>query len=147
MIRIERATEIHAQAIGPRLRIYGCSEEELRRGPEIAQRHLEASIEAWAWIDEGKPLAIAGVISRSLLGGVGAVWLLATPEAFVNRRVFWRSSKALVAYLRHQYVRLEGRVDVEHAASMRWLKRLGFHVIETPYEFDGRTFMPFVMER
>lgn len=146
MIRIERATEEHARAIAPRLSIFGCSEEKSREG-EVAANHVRASTEAWTWLDGDTPLAMAGVLPRNLIAGVGAVWLLTTPEAHRHRRAFWLASKALVAYLRHEYSRIEGHVDVNFETSQRWLTKLGFHIVDAPYNFEGRRFTPFVMER
>jgi RimJ/RimL family protein N-acetyltransferase len=153
MIHVERATEEHARAIAPRLQIFECcdSESPLERDmTDITVRHVRNSIEAWTWLDadeDDRPLAMAGVFSRSIIGGVGVAWLLPTPDAYRNRRAFWLSSKAVVAYLRHEYYRIEGHVDVRFEASQRWLRRLGFTIMGEPYDFEGRRYTPFVLEQ
>jgi hypothetical protein len=148
MIHVERATEEHARAIAPRLQIFGCEERMAGADPEaMAVRHVRNSMEAWTWLDHETPLAMAGVFPRSILGAAGVPWLLTTPEAFRNRRAFWLASKAVVAYLRHEYASIDGQVDVRFEASRRWLTRLGFKIIDKPYDFDGRRVVPFVMER
>lgn len=148
MIRCETATLEHARAIGPRLTVFGCAREILEaEGSTMAEAHVRASAESWAWLEGDQPLAIAGVVMRSMVGGAAIPWLLATPEAYARPRVFWRASKAMVAYLQHEYPRLEGVVDANFEASRRWLARLGFTVLDAPATFDGRRVLPILMER
>lgn len=147
MITREAATIEHAKAIGPRLKVFGCASELVRaEGAAMAIVHVRASVEAWVWLDDGVPVAMAGVVLRSLVGGGAMPWLLTTPEAYRSPRTFWRASLALAAYLKTEYGRIDGFVDANFAASRRWVERLGFQIIDAPAEFDGRTVLPIVME-
>lgn len=147
MIRVEPATVEHARAMAPYLEIFGCGPLPLDERVKRLVAHVRASENCFVWLDEEEPVAICGVVPRSIVSGIGAVWLLTTPAAKRSPRIFWRASKAIVLYLQHAYPRLEGRVDVSFAASVRWLKRLGFAVHNEPFEHEGRTFFPFAMER
>lgn len=144
----ETATLEHARAIGPRLKVFGCAPELVRKeGVAMAIAHVRGSVEAWTWLDDGVPVAMAGVVLRSLVGGGAMPWLLTTPEAYRSPRTFWRASKALAAYLKTEYGRIEGHVDANFAASRRWVERLGFKVIDAPTQFEGMRVLPILMER
>jgi hypothetical protein len=147
MIHVERATLENAALLARDLELFGCGSLSLEDRREMVAEHVRASTDCFVWLEGARPIAMAGVVPRSILAGAGAVWLLRTPEATRNVRRFWCTSRAVVAYLRGQWVRLEGRVDGEYAASSRWLKRLGFAVHNEPFTYEGRTFLAFAMER
>lgn len=146
-IHVEPATAEHARAIASRMSLEGLGDRSAQEREQIALKHVHESASSWCWLHGSRPVALAGVLPRSLLGGVGAVWLLTAPEAFTNVRAFWLASKAVIAHLSHDYHRLEGHVDVEFTASHRWLKRLGFRVLDARVPFAGRLWFPFEKER
>jgi hypothetical protein len=148
MIRVEYATEEHAREIAPRLCLFGFCGERVDGATleEIALHHVRHAAEAWAWIEDERVIAIAGVFDRCLLGGVAAAWLLPTSEAYRSPRAFWHASKAVIARLKQKYRRVEGHVDAEYHAAIRWLARLGFEVTPHTFSAKGRIYRPFVME-
>lgn len=148
MTRVEYATEAHARAIAPRLLLFGfCGElVDGASREEIALHHVREAAESWAWLDGDRVIAIAGVFDRSVLGGVGCAWLLPTAEAYRSPRAFWQVSKAVIARLKQKYRRINGHVDAEYQAAIRWLARLGFDVEQRTFSAKGRIYRPFAME-
>lgn len=74
-----------------------------------------------------------GVHRQTVLGTTGVMWLLGTPVLFKNVRTFWLASKDYVAHARQNFEVLTGTVWSRNIPSIRWLRRLGFTVSETPY--------------
>lgn len=133
-----RATEEHAIRIAPRLR--GFDAPEVKVDPvEVLRGCLAHSSHAWTWFLEGEPACMFGATSRSVLGGVGALWLVTTDAIRSDPRTFWLGSKRAVALLQEVYPTLEAHCDARFLASVQWLQRLGFTVHE-PVELLGVPF-------
>jgi hypothetical protein len=125
---VVRATDEHAVAMAPHLRMVDCREIRVGADPLATIREsLAPSSHAWAWIVDGEPVCMFGVIPRSALGGVGLAWFMATerlPE--MDMRTFLLGSRAAVQMLLGIYPRLEGVVDTRFTASVRWIQKMGF---------------------
>lgn len=141
------ATEELARRMAPHLRLIDCREIRAGQDPtEIALGCVRASSHAWAWVVDGEPVALFGVVPRSVLGGVGTAWLLTTDAIRHDLRTFWLGSRIMLAELLRLYPRIEGFVDARFTSSVTWLTRLGFQ-LEAPHDHHGVPFRYFSMER
>lgn len=141
------ATDEHCVAIAPRLRLADCREIRVGADPlAIARANLGESSEAWTWIVDDRPAAMFGVVPRSIVGGIGGLWLLTTDDIRCDLRTFWLGSKVVVETMRARYAKLDGFVDARFTQSVRWLTRLGFRLYP-PCDFGGVPFRYFTMER
>lgn len=98
----------------------------------------------WTVLMDGQPEIMFGVGDVSILGGVGAPWLLATDAVNKVTREFIRQSRPLVRQLSARYDVLRNMVDLRNTVSIRWLEWLGFKFFE-PIEHNGHLFMIFEM--
>ena len=85
-----------------------------------------------------------GVAPVSVLGGVGSPWLIGTGAIADVSRQFVRECRGYVDQMHNVYPELVNFVDTRNAASIRWLRWLGFE-IQDPVEFgiNGEMFHPF----
>lgn len=103
-------------------RIFGHSPKDaLRLG-------LMASTIAWTALVDGKPVAMFGASTVSLLDGIGRPWMLMTDEAVRHQKALVRFGRIYTAAIHRHYARLENWVHVDNSAAIRWLSRLGFAV-------------------
>lgn len=79
---------------------------------------------------EGRPLAMWGVEWKSLLS-VPSLWMITTDEVQRNPIAFLRESRRVVKEWGETYGSLEGMVDSDFETSLRWLRWLGFHEVES----------------
>lgn len=89
---------------------------------------LMASTIAWTALVDGKPVAMFGAATISLLDGIGRPWLLMTNEAEKHHRAIVRFGRIYTEAIHRHYARLENWVHVDNSAAIRWLSRLGFAV-------------------
>jgi len=93
---------------------------------------------------DGRPEVMFGVADLNVLAGVGAPWLLGTSAvdenyvAFLRRSVSWRNQ------LSARYPVLRNFVDMRNRASVRWLRWLGFSILD-PIDINGHEFRLFEM--
>ena len=104
---------------------------------EALESSLDASVEAWAGLADGRVLCIFGVAPLSILGNGLIPWMLSSTELPKHARQFARVSKGVVAIWKEKYPRLENLVDARYSTAVRWLKWLGFNV--HPAEAIGDT--------
>lgn len=144
------ATDAHAVAIAPRLRLADAL--ELRRATampaiDVVRKSLALSLQAWTWMLEDRPACIFGV-GGNLIGDGAMLWLLTTDDVARHPVTFWRHSRAIVGVMRECHPRLSGFCDSRYGATVRWLTRLGF-ALEGPMPFGefNMPFYRFTMER
>lgn len=82
----------------------------------------------WTGTVDQRPEAMFGVVCTSLLTGEGRPWMLGTETARANARAFLTLAPAFLAQIEELCPRLENYVHRDNAASIRWLRRLGFVV-------------------
>jgi hypothetical protein len=103
-------------------------------GPvDLKEKVAEAimvSEDAQIGVYEGRPVGVVGVVSISLLEGIGNLWMMGTEELFRHRGSLVRAGRRHVARLHETYPRLVGRIDARHAGTLKWLRLLGFTVGE-----------------
>ncbi len=80
-----------------------------------------------AWVMQADaPMCVFGVIPTNLLAGEGVIWLLGTDEVKRQARGFLEVSPGCLAQIMTRYHHLHNYVDQRNAASIRWLKWMGF---------------------
>lgn len=94
-----------------------------------------------------RPIAMFGVVNQNVMSGYGVPWLLGTEEIEKISFRFLRGSREHLAEMLSEYKRLENFVDVRNTVSIKWLRWLGFDMMEpAPYGPFGLPFHRFVME-
>lgn len=78
----------------------------------------------------GECAAIFGV---KLQDGVGVPWVLTTTVVDRFPIAFWKASKHVLGELAQKYGVLAQCIDWRHAQALRWVKRLGMAVDESPH--------------
>lgn len=95
-----------------------------------------------------RPVVIYGIVPRSLLGGEGSPWLVATDQIFEPdvARAFARHCRPALAELSEGFDYLWNLVHTDNAAAIRWLGWLGFRFTGFDVTVSGHTFTHFKME-
>lgn len=106
---------------------------------------MRRSQRAWTIIADGKAIAMFGVGETNVLAGVGAPWMLGTPEIERHVMPFLRGGRHWVRQLLDGYTVLRNCVDDRNKLSIRWLKWLGFEMGK-PVSFKGQLFRVFEMK-
>lgn len=134
-MRVERATEAHARALAPRLRLEDkmeCEALGFHGALDALVSSLEASVETWALYLGGELAALYGVADprpESILGGPGprgVVWALTGEACSRHPRAFVRASRWALADLLERWGSLHNVVDTRYRGALRWLDVLGF---------------------
>lgn len=92
---------------------------------------------------DGAPVCMFGVAGVSVLGGIGAPWMLATDGLEAAQVPFLRACRPVVQAMRASYPRLINVVDERNTVARRWLRWLGFRFDLPPMDFNGQAFLPF----
>lgn len=99
---------------------------------------------AWTALVDGRPEVMFGVGDVNILTGVGAPWLLGTEAVEKHTVAFLRRSVEFRTQLMARYSVLRNFVDDRNKVSIRWLKWLGFKLLD-PVEMNGHSFRLFEM--
>lgn len=89
---------------------------------------LLSSAIAWTALIDGRPEAMFGASTISLLDSIGRPWLLMTDNAEKHHKSLVRFGRIYTEAIHRHYRQLENWVHVDNAAAIRWLSRLGFAV-------------------
>lgn len=109
---------------------------------------IRMSAACWTAEYDGVPVAVFGVTPINMLEGKGSPWLLATTDCDKLIVQFVRQTRVYIPIMLSLFPRLENLVDARNAKSIRWLRRLGFHIRDAiPHPYSGTLFHPFDMER
>lgn len=109
--------------------------------------HMSAG-DAWVAYFDDQLAAIWGIVPCSLVTGAAIPWLLTTKIVEKSRKTFFKESRRLMQLLARHYGRLENMIDVNHKASLRWARRVGFSVGEpAPVGPRGALFCKISLER
>lgn len=144
-IQIVRARAAHIRTIAERMRQADRDEvwAASRKTPVGALMYsLRKSSVAWTALVDGRPEVMWGVGDINILAGVGAPWLLGTDAVEKHTVTFLRRSTDFRAQLLARYSILRNFVDDRNTVSIRWLKWLGFRLLD-PVEFNGHSFRLF----
>lgn len=130
MIEIVPARFTHIGPIATRMRemdrlecwVMGWSPKQaLRNG-------LASATVAWVALVDGRPEAMFGASTISLIDGSGRPWMLMTDEATRHRIALLRFGRIYTEALHRHYGLLHNWVHARNDTSIRWLSRLGFGV-------------------
>lgn len=98
--------------------------------------------ECRTWLADDKPLAMFGIIYKTLISDDVIPWMLGSEELRKHARGFLSSSTATIKGWSEKYTYLENYVDIRHKRAVRWLSWLGF-TIHKPAILVGPRKMPF----
>lgn len=145
MIEIVPASPSHIGPIATRLRSIDRMECLVAgHSPKQALRvGITASAVAWTAKIDGRPEAMFGVTTVSLMEGRGRAWLLMTDEAARQHRALVRFGRLYTEALQRHYTVLENHVHAHNDKAIRWLARLGF-VIGPVDVINGQPMRPFI---
>jgi hypothetical protein len=131
-VDIVPATEEHARALAPRMRLADRLEVEATGGYtplEALLFSLERSEVARAALFDGEVACMWGVapLRRSaVLGRVGVAWLLTSDLVERHPRAFWRGCRAELPRLLARFDVLTNAMDCRNLVALRWGWRIGF---------------------
>jgi hypothetical protein len=111
---------------------------------QATQMSYEASAKCWVALWDGIPTVIFGVARTSYLPSIGSPWMLATDRISEMGTTFVRGSIKYVNFMQEGHELLRNYVDVRNKVSIKWLKWLGFNLLDPkPYGPDGCLFHEF----
>lgn len=150
-VQIVPATQDHIEEMLPSVRSADLQEFLAINGWD-ARRVLETGVRtstfSVAGLANGKVVTIFGVAPKSMIGGAGIPWLVATDELEKYQFAFLRRCRNGVNAMLSVYPYLENYVDERNHVAKAWLHWLGFHLDEpAPYGVHGVNFHRFTMER
>lgn len=112
--------------------------------PKAALRQgLMGAAMAWTVLLDGRPVAMFGCSTVSMIDGKGRPWLLMTDEGAKQRRALVRLGRIYTEAIQRQYVQLHNWVAAENATTIRWLARLGYAVSAVEM-IRGHAMRPFI---
>lgn len=113
---------------------------------EALQRSAAESCDLFVATVGERPAAVFGVVSASLLGGEGIIWMLGTDDVALRRRAVMRVARTYIRRMLRVFPVLTNHVHARNVVSVGWLARLGFE-IKPPVPFGpcGEMFHPFEM--
>lgn len=97
---------------------------------EALRRSLELSDLAFTIVHDEGPIAMFGVRCQSVLGGIGIPWLLGTDRIKEVRRQFIYEGRRWLDVLQGDYMVLRNYVHEDNRVSLKWLKSLGFTIMD-----------------
>lgn len=109
---------------------------------------MRLSDHAMTGLLDGEPVCMWGVMTESLLFGVGCPWMVATDRLDTCFAHFLRRSREHTVRMLDDYAVLENHVDIRNKKAIRWLRWMGFKMQEVvPYGLLQQPFQRFVMMR
>lgn len=143
------ATPAHAAHVAAHMRSADRAEvwASGRLTPDDAvTRSIAATALPLAGLVDGVPVCTFGIARRSLLSDEGAPWLLGTDAIARHGRRFLRENRRVLPTLAAPFALLINHVDARNAASIRWLRWLGFEIEPAaPFGVHGLPFHRFSM--
>lgn len=145
MIEIVPARPSHIGPIATRLRDIDRLEcAVFGHSPKVAlRRGLQASALAWTAIIDGRPEAMFGASTISLIYSTGCPWMLMTDVAVKQHQALVRLGHIYTAAMHRHYDVLQNYIHADNVKSIRWLSRLGYAIGPVDV-FNGQPMRPFV---
>lgn len=114
---------------------------------ETMQRAMMNSSHVWLGDDNGKIIAIYGLMPPTLMSDVAYLWLFTTKHFTSHTFIFIRHSQRVVREMLEQYPTIVGHGIVGHSKSLRWLRWLGAEFGEPvgkflPFEIKAKQWQP-----
>lgn len=114
------------------------------RAPAAALTHgVVSSLWALTAIVDDAPHAMMGVVSRSMIEGIGVPWMLGTERVYDHARDLVRFGPAIIAEMHATFGHLENLVSAGNARALRFLIHVGFEICDTPINVGGVSFVHF----
>lgn len=146
MLEIVPATIEHAAAIDLRpgdrreIEVLGLTM------PEAFAISTSRALWAETYLVDGAVAAMVGLSVDSVLGGIGAPWLVTGSPVDHHKKLFLRETRAGVERMKAQLPVLRNFVHAEYGECLRWLRWLGFAIgPPTPRGRHGAPFCLFSM--
>jgi hypothetical protein len=125
------------------LRAYGLTEDTWL---DAMRANIRGSVLCWTAEVDGELACVLGVAPISLLGGVGSPWMMGTAVLDANSRNLVRRTPEYISRMLRSFPHLVNFVHAENHTSVRWLRRLGFHLHPAePFGALGEPFHKFEM--
>lgn len=142
------ATQDHARQLALILRAADRDEVVAQSGlhPALALgMSLGSSDAAWTGLMDGQVAVIWGVAPQDELErDVGVPWMLGSDLIVQHPRLFLTHCQAAVEEMQALFPILENHVDIRNTVAIRWLKWLGFDIMEpVPHGPYKMPFHPF----
>lgn len=130
---IRKATLEEAEQVMSNLRPIDEVEVVLMTGktPAEALKDLDISSTFVGLID-GEPAAIFGLSMMS--PNIGVPWLVGTEELVTNAKSWLIYAKAWINWMNSEYESLTNIVHKKNTKAIRWLKRMGFDLLDNEVE-------------
>lgn len=152
--KIVPAERAHADFIAERARAADVAElwTSSRSTPLDAMlRGMESTVHTFTAVYEGQPACMFGAAPFSILGGMGAAWMIGSSilDRHGAQKDLLRLSEPVVEFMQDQFPNLlYNFVDARNTSAIRWLRWLGFQFSDPiPYGVDGLPFLPFYRRR
>lgn len=150
---IVETTHAHMLELDEHLREADWHELIAADGPDTFHTILRAcrhSSRPWTWLVDGRVAMIFGTVmihSNGVLGMAGgSPWALGTDLAGQHPRALMQIARRYLRGVLRTYRYLTGYVDARNTTSVRWLKRLGFEILEPqPFGYSNLPFHKFEM--
>lgn len=138
MIEVVPASPAHVGTIALRMREIDRLECAVAgHSPKEALRmSLRASTVAWTVKIDGRPEAMFGASTVSLLDSEGSPWLLLTDTGAKAAKALVREGRRYSDAMNAAYSTLANFVHADNAVAIRWLQRLGYSIGE-PFDVNG----------
>lgn len=145
MLEVVPARMTHVGPIASRMRDIDRLEcKVFGHTPKTALRlGLIGATMAWTVLVDGRPEAMFGASTISLIDNSGRPWMLMTDEAGRQRRALVRLGRLYTEAMHRHYDTLHNWVHADNSSSIRWLSRLGYGIggVEV---IRGQPMRPFV---
>ena len=107
---------------------------------------VRQSLLCWSAREPAGLVCIFGVTPASMMGGVGSPWMMGTPLLEARAKTRMKVCPGYITRMLQAFPLLINWVHAENTTSVRWLKRLGFHMEQpAPYGPKRELFRRFEM--
>lgn len=96
----------------------------------LLQSTIEKGAPSFTCFIDDQPVAMFGLDSTSIIGANQWLWMITTAEVEKHQLPLLRWSKRFVQWAHKCYGPVGGMVDRENDISLKWLKWIGFTVVE-----------------
>ena len=145
MIDLVPATALHIPFLAKHMRPDDIAEcVAMGRDPAGALFHgLSSSLWALTALVDDEPHAMMGVVSRSMIEGIGVPWMLGTERVYDHARELVRFGPTIIDEMHATFGYLENIVSVDNARAQRFLTHVGFEICDVPINVGGISFVHF----
>lgn len=92
---------------------------------ETMQRAMMNSSRVWLGEDEGRVIAVWGLIPPTLMSDIAYLWLFTTKNLTRHTFIFIRHSQRAVQAMLEEFPTIVGHAELTNRKSIQWLKWLG----------------------